>query len=85
MSYDIQKFTIDHSKTAAKIRKQKLKNLESNLTFEENKKLYRHYKNDLETVYDHNINDITKRGKCGSWHEHSNKFFLNLKKRGVQN
>ena len=48
---EIRKFTTDYSKTAAKIRKQhktdlehKLKNLENNLTSEENRKLYNHYK-----------------------------------------
>ena len=59
LKFEIQKFTIDYSKTAAKIRKQhkidleqKLKNLENNLTSEENGKLYNHYKNELETIYD---------------------------------
>ena len=51
LKYEIQKFTIDYSKTAAKIRKQhkidleqKLKNLENNLTSEENRELYNYYK-----------------------------------------
>ena len=51
LKYEIQKFTIDYSKTAAKIRKQhkidleqKLKNLENNLTSEENRQLYNYYK-----------------------------------------
>ena len=59
LKFEIRKFTIDYSKTAAKIRKQhkidleqKLKNLENNLTSEENGKLYNHYKNELETIYD---------------------------------
>ena len=50
---EIRKFTTDYSKTAAKIRKQhktdlehKLKNLENNLTSEENRKLYNHYKSE---------------------------------------
>ena len=57
LKYEIQKFTIDYSKTAAKIRKEhkidlehKLKNLENNLTSEESRKLYNHYKNELETI-----------------------------------
>ena len=51
LKYEIRKFTIDYSKTATKIREQhkidlehKLKNLENNLTYEENEKLYNHYK-----------------------------------------
>ena len=47
LKYEIRKFTIDYSKTAAKIRKQhkidlehKLRNLENNLTSEENRKRY---------------------------------------------
>ena len=59
LKYEIQKFTIDYSKKAAKIRKQqkinleqKLKNLENNLISEENRKLYNHYKNELDTIYD---------------------------------
>ena len=51
LKFEIRKFTIDYSKAAAKIRKQhkidleqKLKNLENNLTSEENRKLYNHYK-----------------------------------------
>ena len=95
LKYEIRKFTIDYSKTAAKIRKQhkidlehKLKNLENNLTSEENRKLYNHYKNELETIYDHIADGIKIRSKC-EWYEHgekSTKFFLNLeKKRGVQN
>ena len=51
LKYEIGKFTIDYSKTATKIREQrkidlehKLKNLENNLTYEENEKLYNHYK-----------------------------------------
>ena len=54
------KFTIDYSKTIAKKRKKlrnslelKLKNLESKLNFEENRKLHNHYKNHLETTYDY--------------------------------
>ena len=84
LKYEIWKFTIDYSKTAAKIRKQhkidleqKLKNLENNLTSEENRKLYNHYKNELETIHDHIANDIRIRSKC-EWHEHgrkSTKFF----------
>ena len=47
LKYEIRKFTTGYSKTAAKIRKQhktdlehKLKDLENNLTSEENRKLY---------------------------------------------
>ena len=94
LKYEIRKFTIDYSKTAAKIRKQhkidleqKLKNFEKNLTSEENRKLYNHYKSELETIYDHIADDIKIRSKC-EWYDHgekSTKFFLNLvKKRGVQ-
>ena len=77
--YESWKFTIDYSKTAAKIRKQhkidleqKLKNLENNWTSEENRKLYNHYKNELETIYDHIANGIRIRSKCG-WYEHGRK------------
>ena len=49
LKYEIRKFTIDYSKSAAKIRKkykialeQKLKTLENNLNSEENRKLYNH-------------------------------------------
>ena len=83
------------SKIAAKIRKQhntdleqELKNLENDLNSEENRKLYDHYKNKLETIYDHIADGTRIRSKC-EWYEHgakSTKFFLNLeKKRGVQN
>ena len=51
LKYEIRKFTNYYSKTAAKIRKQhkidleqKLKNLENNLTSEENRQLYNYYK-----------------------------------------
>ena len=90
LKYEIRKFTIDYSKKAAKIRKQqkinleqKLKNLENNLTSEENRKLYNHYKNELETIYDHIADGIKIRSKC-EWYEHgekSTKFFLNLEKK----
>ena len=62
----IRTFTIHYSKPAAKIKKQhkiglehRLKNLEKNLTSEENRKLYDHYKNELKTIYDHiaNVNN----------------------------
>ena len=89
LKHKIQQFTIDCSKTAAKIRKQhnidieqKLKNLEKNLTSEENRKLYNHYKNELETIYDHTADGIRIRSKC-EWYEHdekSTKLFLNLEK-----
>ena len=93
LKYEIRKFTTDYSKTAAKITKQhkidlehKLKNLENNLISEENRKLYNHYKNELDTIYDHITRGIKIRSK---WYEHSEKstkFFSNLyKKRGVQN
>ena len=95
LKFKIRKFTIDYSKIAAKIRKQhkvnlehKLKNLQNNLTSEKYRKLYNHYKNELETIYDHITNGIKIRSKC-EWYEHtekSTKFFLNLeKKRGVKN
>ena len=58
LKYKIRKFTIDYSKTAAKIRKQhktdleqKIKNLDNNLTSEENRKFYNHHKSELETIY----------------------------------
>ena len=58
LKYEIREFAIDYSKTAAKIRKleqfiTKTKNLENDLSSEENRKLYNHYKNELETIYDH--------------------------------
>ena len=91
LKYENQKFTIYYS-TAAKIRKQhkidleyKLKNLNNNLTSEENRKLYNNYKNELETIYDHIADGIKIRSKC-EWYEHgekSTKFFLNLEKKQV--
>ena len=86
---------IDYSKTAAKIRRQhrinleqELKNLENNLIFKENGKFYSHYRNELETIYDHIAEGIRIRSKC-EWYEHgekSTKFFLNHEKsRSVQN
>ena len=89
-----RKCTINFSKTAAKIRKQhnidleqKLKNLENDVTSEENRELYNHYKNKLETIYDHTDDGTRIRSKC-EWYEHgakSTKFFLNLeKKRGIK-
>ena len=54
---EIRKFTNDYSKNIAKKRKKqrinlelKLKNLDSNLNSRENRKLYNHYKNALETM-----------------------------------
>ena len=67
---------------------EKLKNLENNLTSEENSKLYKHYRNELETIYDNITNNIKIWSKC-EWCEHgknSTKFFLNLERtRGVRN
>ena len=55
----------------------RLKNLENNLTSEENRKLYNHCNNELETAYDYIADDIRIRSKC-EWYE-------NLKKtRGIQ-
>ena len=66
----------------------KLKNLESNLNSEENRKLYNHYKKDLETIYDYIVDGIKIGSKC-EWYVHgekSRKVFLNLEKKlGVQN
>ena len=83
LKYKIQKFTIDYSRKAAKIRQQqrinleqKLKYLETNLTSEENRKLCSYYKNEL----DHIADGIRKRSKY-EWYEHaekSAKLFLNL-------
>ena len=41
----------------------KLTNLESNLNSAENRKLYNHSKNDLETIYDYNTDVIKIRSK----------------------
>ena len=93
LKYEIWKFTIDYSKTAAKIRKQhkidlehKLKNLENDI--EENRKPYNHYKNEVETIYDHIADCIIIKNKY-EWYEHgekSAKFFLKFEKnQGVQN
>ena len=84
-------FTVDYSKTAAKIRKQHKidleKKLKSNLICEESRKLYDHYKNELEIIYDHIADGIGIRSNC-EWYEHgekSTKLFLSLeKKRGIQ-
>ena len=80
LKYEIWKFTIDYSKKAAKVRKQqkiileqKLKTLEINLTSEENRKLYNHYKNELQTIYDHNDDGIRISSKC-EWYEHGENF-----------
>ena len=92
--FETNKFTIDYSNTAAKIRKQQstnleqvLKNCENNLISNKNRKLYSNYKNELETVYDH-IADAIRiaikfiRYKYG---ENATKLSLNLeKKQGVQ-
>ena len=40
--YEIRKFTVDYSKNAAKRKKQQM--IKNNLTSEENRKLYSHYK-----------------------------------------
>ena len=83
LKYEIQKFTTDYSKKAAKVRKKHKINFENNLTSEENRKLYTHYKNELETIYDHIPDGIRIRSKC-EWYEHgekSTKFFLNLEKK----
>ena len=81
---------IDYSKTAAKIRRQhrinleqELKNLENNLIFKENGKFYSHYRNELETIYDHIAEGIRIRSKCELYEhgEKSTKFFLNHEKR----
>ena len=86
LKYEIRKFTIDYSKIAAKIRKQhkidleqKLKNLENNLTSEKNRRLYNHYKNELETIYGHIADGIRIRSKC-EWYEHGEKSTKSLKK-----
>ena len=67
---------------------EKLKNLENNLISEENSKLYKHYRNELETIYDNITNSIKIWSKC-EWCEHgenSTKFFFNLERtRGVRN
>ena len=69
LKYEIRKFTIDYLKTISKKRKKKqrinleliLKNLESNLNSEENRKLYNHYNNDLETIFDHIVDGIKNK------------------------
>ena len=65
-----------------------LKNLENNLTSDENRKFYNHNKNEWETIYDHIAEGLKIRSKCECYKhdEKSTKFFLNLeKKRHVQN
>ena len=66
----------------------KLRTLKSNLSSEDNRKLYNRYKYGLETIYDHIADGITIRSKC-EWYEYGEKstnFFLNLeKRRGVHN
>ena len=65
----------------------KLKNLESNLNYGENRRLYNHYKNDLETIQDYIDTGIKLNSKYEwQYHKKSTKFFLDPpKKRGVQN
>ena len=44
----------------------------NNLTSEENRKLYNHYKNILEITYDQIADGIRIRSKC-EWYEHGKK------------
>ena len=76
--YEIRKFTIDYSKNAAKRKKQQM--IKNNLTSEENRKLYSHYKNDLGTIYDH-VTDVIKVKSEYEWYEYGEKpikLFLTL-------
>ena len=95
MKYEIQKFTINYSKKLGIERKQtktllenELKELEGNLSTEDNIQSDNIYKKELDSIYDHIAEGIRIRSKC-DWYVHgekSIKFFLNLeKKRGNQN
>ena len=76
---EIGTFLIDYLKTDAEIRKQQrinlkqeLKTLESNLTSEESRKLYSHYRNKLETIDGHIVDGIGIKNNC-EWYEHGEK------------
>lgn len=76
---EIRTFLIDYLKTDAEIRKQQrinlkqeLKTLESNLTSEESRKLYSHYRNKLETIDGHIVDGIGIKNNC-EWYEHGEK------------
>ena len=85
-----RKFSIYYSKQLIKKEKNrinselKLKNLQTNLNSEENRKLlYNHCKNDSESIYDYITDEIKVKSKC-EWYEHgenSTKLFLNLEKK----
>ena len=87
------KFTIDYLKTISKRRKKKqrinleliLKNLENNLNSEENRKLYNHYNNDLETIFDHIVNGIKNKELMWVVWAWASFFLISKKNRGVQN
>ena len=88
--YQNRKYIIYYSKQLTKREKSrinselKLKNLQINLNSGENRKLlYNHCKNDWESIYDYNTDDIKVKSKC-EWYEHgenSTKLFLNLEKK----
>ena len=60
----------------------KLKNLENNLTSDENRKFYNHYKNERETIYDHIAEGLKKGANVNgiSMMRNPQSFFQTLKK-----
>ena len=87
LKYEIRKFSIAFSKIKSKEKREnlarlegKLKELEQNLTCDENLEQHGIYKNELNDIYNDISNGIKIRSKC-DWYEFgkkSNKFFLNL-------
>ena len=90
MKFEIQKFTISHSKICAKNNRKIKNDLENNLKDLENdlnnyNKLQKYYKikSELEEIYEQFVEGTKVRGKC-TWYEEgkkSTKFFLNLEKK----
>ena len=47
--------------------------MKATLNSEENRKVYNHYKNDLDTIYDYIADDIKITSKC-EWYEHGEEY-----------
>ena len=95
LKYEVRRFNIIYTKQIAKEKRQQriklenqLKILEKNLDENDNSSKYNNIKNELDAIYDHNIEGIRVRNKC-NWYKHnekSTKICLNLEKqRGAQN
>ena len=57
-----------------------LKNLEINLNSKENRRLYNHCQNYLETIYDYIAAGIKTRSKC-EWYKDGEKSYFKLRKK----